>query len=358
MKTWDAIIAGGGIIGLSLALSLRRHGAQVLVVERGEPGREASYAAAGMLADLDPHTPEALRPTAVASARLYPEFLHDIQDESGANVDLRHQETIYFPEPNATLGSIAAEMTDGDALKRLEPALAYTGVAVLLKERSVDPRALMDAMVKAAKHRGIDVSSGSTVTGIIVRGGAVQGVSTNKTEFHAPVVVNCCGAWAGKIDDAITPTKPVKGQMLSLIAPRKDFLHHVVRGPEAYLVPRSDGRILVGSTVEDVGFDKRVQPEVIQRLHQKAAELAPELGQARMLESWAGLRPGTPDCLPIMGRGNMDGYFINTGHYRNGILLAPIAASLMTQLIRGVQPEFDLTAFSPQRFRKPQVDCA
>ncbi len=351
MKSWDAIIAGGGIMGLSLALALRRHGAQVLVVERGEPGREASYAAAGMLADLDPNTPDPLRAIAIASARLYPEFGHDVQDESGLEVDLRDFETIYFPDANATLGSIAAEMTDGDALKRLEPALAYTGVAVLLKERSVDPRTLMAALTRAAKHRGIDVSSGQSVTGIIVEHGAVQGVRTSRTEFHAPVVVNCCGAWSGDVDGARTPAKPIKGQMLSLIAPRKDFLRHVVRGPEVYLVPRSDGRILVGSTVEHVGFDKRVQPEVIQRLHQKAADLIPELGQCRMLEAWAGLRPGTPDSLPIMGRGDADGYFINTGHYRNGILLAPIAASLMTQLIRGLAPEFDLSQFSPQRFR-------
>jgi glycine oxidase len=351
VKSWDAIIAGGGIIGLSLALALRRHGAQVLVVERGEPGREASHAAAGMLANLDPHTPEALRPIAAASARLYPAFFQDIQDESGTNVDLRDFETIYFPDPNATPESIAAEMTDGDTLKRLEPALACIGVAALLKERSLDPRALMDAMLKAAKDRGIYVSSGTTVTEVLLQGSAVRGVRTNKTEFHAPVVVNCCGAWAGEVDSARTPAKPVKGQMLSLIAPRKDFLRHVVRGPEVYLVPRSDGRIVVGSTVEEVGFDKRVQPEVIQRLHQKAADVAPELGEARMLEAWAGLRPGTPDSLPIMGRSNVDGYFINTGHYRNGILLAPIAASLMTQLIRSQQPEFDLAPFSPQRFR-------
>jgi glycine oxidase len=350
VKSWDAIIAGGGIMGFSLALALRRHGAQVLLVERGEPGREASYAAAGMLADLDPHTLQALRPIAVASARLYPEFVHEIQDESGVNVDLRDFETIYFPDANTTLASLAAEMTATDALQHLEPALAFTGVAWLLQERSVDPRALMDALVKAAKHRGVDVSSGLTVTGIIVQGGAVQGVRTNRTEFHAPVVVNCCGAWAGEIDGARTPAKPVKGQMLSLIAPRKDFVRHVIRAPEVYLVPRSDGRILVGSTVEEVGFDKRVTPEVIQRLHQKASELAPELGEARMLEAWAGLRPGTPDCLPIMGRGDVDGYFINTGHFRNGILLAPIAASLMTQMIRGVPPDFDLAAFSSQRF--------
>ncbi len=352
MKTWDAIIVGGGIIGLSLAFSLRRHGAQVLVVERGEPGHEASHAAAGMLAALDPHTPEVLRPLAVASARLYPEFVQDVQDESGSHVDLRDDGTIYFPDPNATLGSIATQLSDGEKLKSLEPCLGYTGVAILLEERSVDPRALMAAMLKAAKHREIEISSGNAATELKVIDGSVQGVKTAKTEYQAPVVVNCAGAWAGGFGAGRVPTRPVKGQMLALIAPRRDLLRHVVRAPEVYLVPRSDGRIIVGSTSEDAGFDKRVDPGTIQRLHQKAAILVPELGQARMLEAWAGLRPGTPDGLPILGRGEVDGYYVATGHYRDGILLAPITALLMTQVIRGLQPEFDLGAFQAGRFRE------
>ncbi len=343
---------GGGIIGTSLALALRRHGAQVLVVERGEPGREASYAAAGMLADLDPHIPEALRPLAVDSARLYPGFVHDIEDESGTYADLREHGTLYFPEPNATLGTLAAEMADVDKLKSLEPCLSYTGVAVLLKERSVDPRALMSGLLKAAKHRGIEIASGSPATALMTQNGTVTGVRTTKTEFHAPVVVNCAGAWAGEAGLGRTPTKPVKGQMLALIPSRKDLLRHVVRAPQVYLVPRSDGRVLVGSTLEDAGYNKRVNPETIQHLHQKAAEVAPDLGQAKMLEAWAGLRPGTPDGLPILSRGHMDGLFIAAGHYRDGILLAPITAVVMTQLIRGLQPEFDLGAFAVGRFAK------
>jgi glycine oxidase len=350
VKNWDAIVVGGGIIGMSLALSLRRHGAQVLVVERGEPGREASHAAAGMLADLDPHTPEALRPLALASARLYPEFVHDLQDESGSHVDLRDDGTIQLPDPNAAPGALATQMTDGEALKSLEPCLSYSSVATLLKERTVDPRALIVAMVKAAKHREVEVASGSAAKELMVGKGSVQGVKTAKSEYHAPVVVNCAGAWAGAFGAGGVPTKPVKGQMLALIAPRRGLLRHVVRAPEVYLVPRSDGRIVVGATSEDAGFDKRVHPDTIQGLHQKAAELVPELGQARMLEAWAGLRPGTPDELPILGRGEVDGYFVAAGHYRNGILLAPITAVVMTQVIRGLQPEIELGAFRVDRF--------
>lgn len=335
---------------MSLALSLRRHGAQVLVVERGEPGREASHAAAGMLADLDPHTPEALRPLALASARLYPEFVHDVQDESGSHVDLRDDGTIQLPDPNAAPGAFATHLTDAGGLKSLEPCLSYTGVAILLKERTVDPRALIAALLKAAKHREVEVASGSAATELMVRNGSVQGVKTVRSEYHAPVVVNCAGAWAGSFGAGRAPTKPVKGQMLALIAPRRDLLRHVVRAPEVYLVPRSDGRIVVGATSEDAGFDKRVDPDTIQGLHQKAADLVPELGQARRLEAWAGLRPGTPDELPILGRGELDGYFVAAGHYRNGILLAPITAVVMTQLIRGMRPEFELGAFGVDRF--------
>jgi glycine oxidase len=350
VKTWDVVVVGGGIIGMSLAVSLRRHGAQVVVVERGAPGREASHAAAGMLADLDPHTPSALRPLALASAQLYPEFVHQVQDESGSLVDLRDDGTIQLPDPNPAPGMLAAQTIKEGELKSLEPCLSYTGEATLLKERTVDPRALIAAMLKAAKHHGIEVASGSAATELMVGKESVNGVKTAKTEYHAPVVVNCAGAWAGAFGAGRLPTKPVKGQMLALISPRHDLLRHVVRAPEVYLVPRSDGRIVVGATSEDAGFDKRVDPDTIRSLHQKAAELVPELVRARMLEAWAGLRPGTPDQLPILGRGQVDGYFVAAGHYRNGILLAPITAVVMTQLIRGLPPQFDLGAFRVDRF--------
>jgi glycine oxidase len=127
-------------------------------------------------------------------------------------------------------------------------------------------------------------------------------------------------------------------------------LHHVVRGPGAYLVPRSDGRILVGATQEEAGFDKRTDASTIQCLHQAAANLAPELGQARMLEAWAGLRPGTPDKLPILGATSLSGYFVATGHFRDGILLTPVTALVMTQVLRGAKPEFDISDFSAARF--------
>jgi glycine oxidase len=351
VKTWDVAIIGGGIIGLSLALGLRKGGFTVLIVERNEPGREASHAAAGMLAQCDPHTPEKLRSLSMASFQLYPEFVHELEDESGQRVDLRREGSIILDGDGTSLCRDSQALTQPQ-LAKLEPCLAASAArGEFWPEASVDPRALTAAALKAAKHRLIEIASGAPVVEVQVAQGKASGVKTAKTHFPSAVVVNCAGAWAGQIAGAPSfPTRPVKGQMLSVIAPRRDFLHHVVRGPGAYLVPRSDGRILVGATQEEAGFDKRTDASTIQCLHQAAANLAPELGQARMLEAWAGLRPGTPDKLPILGATSLSGYFVATGHFRDGILLTPVTALVMTQVLRGAKPEFDISDFSAARF--------
>ena len=352
MKTWNVIVIGGGIIGLSLSIELRKRGAAVLVVERGQPGREASHAAGGMLVDCLIETPAALQPLATVSARMYPEFVHEIEIESGLAADLRDQGTIVLPPPEQTHDP---EIAFGDGLPaplaEFEPALAAANrPAFFLKERSVDPRAITAAALKAAKHRGVDVSSGDPVTAVNLSDGHASGVTTTKTAFHASKVVNCAGAWSGQIAPHAFPTRPVKGQMLCLAAPSRTLLKHVIRTPDVYLIPRSDGRILVGTTVEEAGFDKRTDPATIQRLHRAALALVPELKNARILEDWAGLRPGTPDALPILGATSTPGYHVATGHFRDGILLAPITAQIMAEIISSANPSLDVSAFSPSRF--------
>ena len=355
MKTWDAIIIGGGIIGLTLAIELQKRGAKVLVVERGEPGREASHAAAGMLAECTLETPPVLQPLATASARMYPEFVHDLHDESGFDVDLRDAGTLVFPPPEHVHDrrGFTTESLLPAPLSELEPALAdLKRPAFFLKERSVDPRALTSAALRTAKHREVDISSGNPVTSVLLSDGHVTGISTEKTSYAAPVVVNCAGAWAGDISPLPFPTRPVKGQMLSTVVGSYKILRHVIRAPEVYLVPRSDGRVLIGATIEEAGYDKRTVPETIHRLHQAAIRLVPALGQGRMLEAWAGLRPGTPDDLPILGPAEIPGYFVATGHFRDGILLAPVTARVMAQVITGVTPEYDISPFSMERFER------
>ena len=342
------IVIGGGIIGLSLAVALRKRGASVLVVERGEPGREASHAAGGMLVESPLETPAVLRPLASASAQMYPEFAHELEVESGMKVDLRDAGTILL-SPESELP--AACHATRAKIAELEPALGNTELnAFYINERSVDPRGLTYAAIKTAKNRGVDFSSGDEVTAVEVADGRASGVTTVKTSFSATRIVNCAGAWSGGIGPVALPTRPVKGQMLCLAMPSRTLLKHVIRSPRAYLIPRSDGRLLVGATVEEAGFDKRVDPVTIENFHRAAIELVPKLAEAKILEAWTGLRPGTPDALPILGETRTPGYYIATGHFRDGILLAPVTAQVMADVVENKKPEYDLQAFSPSRF--------
>ena len=364
MKTWDVIIVGAGIIGLSLAIELNKQGLRVLVVEKGEPGREASWAAGGMLVDRPAETLPGLRELATASARMYPEFVHELEDESGLKIDLRSVGTLVLSGVETGLPPVSAGHSPAttlvyalpQALAELEPALRILTqpdphlAAVYIKERSVDPRHLTAAALTAARHRGIDFSSGDHVLTVEVVDGKASGIRTNKTQFAAGMVVNCAGAWAGQVGPHPLPTRPIKGQMLCVAMPQKEMVRHVVRAPDVYLIPRSDGRMLIGTTVEEAGFDKQTVPETILKLRNAALDLVPKLADARILEAWAGLRPGTPDGLPILGATPTPGYFLATGHFRDGILLAPVTARVMSQLITGQAPDFDLSAFSPQRF--------
>jgi glycine oxidase len=351
VKTWDTIVVGAGIIGLSLAIELRKTGMSVLVVEKGEPGREASWAAGGMLADFGLEIPAPLQPLATASARMYPEFVHELEDESGLKIDLRSEGTLLFLDSSQDRILHPSHSLPAP-LEKLEPVLQTAArVPLYLRERCVDPRHLTTAAIAAAHHRGIDFSSGDQVLAIEVSNGKAAGVRTNKTQFAAAIVVNCAGAWAGQIGPYAFPTRPVKGQMLCVAMPKRNFVRHVVRTPDVYLIPRSDGRLLIGATMEEAGFDKQTVPETLQKLRRAALDLVPKLADARILEAWAGLRPGTPDKLPILGETPTPGYFVASGHFRDGILLAPITARVMSHVIAGQNPEFDLRTFRAERFQ-------
>jgi glycine oxidase len=305
-----------------------------------------------MLVEYSPEIPEPLQPLATASANMYPEFAHELQLETEIMIDLRDTGTIVLPPPEHIheRPGFNTERLVPAPLAQLEPALVNSTACFCLKERSVDPRALSKAAAKAAKLRGVDFSSGDPVTAVNLSGGKAIGVTTAKTSFQAQKIVNCAGCWAGQISPQRLPTRPVKGQMLCLVMQPRDLLRHVIRAPDVYLIPRSDGRLLVGATVEEAGFDKRTDPDTIQRLHRAALRLVPKLADAKILEDWAGLRPGTPDALPILGATEVPGYFVATGHFRDGILLAPVTAQVMASVIEGRSPEHDLTEFSAQRF--------
>lgn len=349
MKNWDAIVVGAGIIGLSLGIELRKQGLRVLLVDKGQPGREASWAAGGMLCDCGMEMPAPLQELARASAGMYPEFVHELQDESGLKIDLRSEGTLVFREESSESKNLNL-VVPGGSDKSVRPTPAGETDFYFLPERCVDPRDVIAAAIAAAKHREVDFSSGDQVLEVEVSGGRAVGVRTNKTQFGAGVVINCAGAWAGQIGPLRFPTRPVKGQMLCVLMPEKNLVRHVVRTPDVYLIPRSDGRLLIGATQEEAGFDKQTVPDTLQKLRQAALRLVPKLAEARILEAWAGLRPGTPDALPILGETSTRGYFVATGHFRDGILLAPVTAKMMAEVVTGTKPSLDLAGFSAARF--------
>jgi glycine oxidase len=341
VNSCDIIIAGAGIIGVSLALELRERGAKVLVLDRREPGQEASSAAAGMLAAGGFETPPALQPLALESARMYPEYVRKLEELSGIKTDFRRHGTIAFGDHTAPPGS---KQLSPDELREREPFLRSHGQpAFLVQEDSVDPRLLMRAALAAAEKSGIEIRGHIEVKSIRAVENGVE-VLTSSGAFAATQAVDCRGAWSG------APVRPRKGQMLYLQPARNNLLQHVVHAPDVYLVPRSTGKILVGATVEDVGFDKTVTPSTIQELFSGAVQYLPELASAPIIESWAGLRPGTPDDLPILGLTETPNTFIASGHFRNGILLAPATAKMMADVVVGRVPAFDLSAFAASRF--------
>jgi glycine oxidase len=307
-----------------------------------------------MLAPHSTDTPDTLWPFAEASARLYPGFVKEVESDSGMQVDLRSQGTLAFLEPQEELVSLPClPELSASQVAELEPGLvAPSSRAFFLDERSVNARALMAASLEAARVRQIQILSGTPVAGVERTGGRALEVKTGHDRLLAPIVVNCAGAWAGQIPPHRFPTRPVKGQMLAVSAPEGFQLRHAVRAPSVYVVPRSDGRILIGATQEEAGFDCSVDSQAIERLRQAAVSLLPALASAPVVESWAGLRPGTPDALPILGPTATPGYFVAAGHFRNGFLLAPLTAQAMAAVIRGSEPSVDISRFSPARFER------
>ncbi len=313
MRTEDVIVAGGGIIGLSIALELARSGRRVRVLEKGRVMSEASWAAAGMLAAHDPEHPAALADLAVLSEELYPEYLRLIEELSGRCVPLRTR--------RALIRGIRSE--------------------VWMDEASLDPRDLCTALPLAARTAGVEILEDTEVLSVASEDGSVD-VSSLRGVLQADAFVNCCGAWAEGVE-------PYKGQMLTVRLPQPVALDHVLRSREVYLVPRGDGRVVIGATVERAGFDRRVEPAALERLRERAAALWPPIAGATMVESWSGLRPGTDDSLPLIGGTRQARCWMATGHFRNGILLAPGTALVIRQLLQGVRPAVPLDAFAPGR---------
>ncbi len=366
METFDAAIIGGGIIGGSIAFELARYKLRVVLLDRQPPAQEASWAAAGMLAPA-PDTPDSipLVPLGRASLELYPEFIAAVEDASGGKVGYRAEgtlEVLFGRGAERELSTLIAlhhglglptEPLRLEEAHRLEPALSREAraVALLAYEGSVDNRLLTDAVLAAAAHEGVAIRAGAEVTSVLREARRCAGVVAGGEKLRAGQVVLAAGCYSGGVEglSRYAPTRPVRGQMAALRSARVE-LRRVLRSARGYVVPRNDGRLIVGSTLENTGFEKRLTPAGLAAILSAALELAPELADAAVVETWCGLRPDTPDHLPVLGPTDIEGLVVATGHYRNGILLAPVTAKLIREWLTEQRTSLPWEAFSPLRF--------
>jgi glycine oxidase len=364
----DVVVVGGGVIGCAVARRAALGGLSVVVVERGTPGAEASWAAAGMLSPLaEAAGPGPFLDLLLQAREIYPAFAASLREETGVDVGYGDAGTLYLSlreEDDAELeerfawqgaAGLAVEwMTAGEA-RAAEPlvspalrfALRFPG------DHQVDNRALSTALWSAAARAGASFRLGVDAVSILRDGDRAAGVELAGGErIEAGAVIVAGGSWAGRLAGLPrpVPVEPVHGQLLALesIPP---LFRHVVDSPRCYLVPRAEGRVIAGATVERAGYRKAVTPSGLRRLIDGAVEIAPALEHAPLAEAWAGLRPGTPDGLPLLGADpDVAGLFYATGHFRNGILLAPLTGELVGGLLLGEPADVDLSPYRPDRF--------
>jgi glycine oxidase len=356
-RSFDAVFVGGGAIGLCCAWYAARRGARVAVLERAEPPAGATRVAAGMLApvgELAFGEPKLLEMT-LASARLYPEFVAELEAAAGVatgyerrgalHVALDRDEAAELRRVHDLQRSLdlEAEWLAPRRCRELEPGLtpSFNGGVHAPGEAAIDPRALAAALLAALAAAGVEVRTGAEVVDGVFEGERLAGVRTDAgDELRASAVVLAAGAWSGRAEwlpeHARPPVRPVKGQTLELrsrggVAP----CERILVSERVYLVPRDDGRLIVGATVEEQGFDTAVTAGGVHELLREAYRLLPDVAEMELVDSLAGLRPGTPDNLPLIGPGAIEGLVLATGHYRNGILLAPLTAAAIVATLAG-----------------------
>ena len=376
-RGFDVVVVGGGVIGLACAWRLAQGGAEVAVLERGEPGGGATRVAAGMLAPVGELTfgePELLELT-LEAARLYPEFVAELEAATGEttgyerlgalHVALDRDEAAQLRRVHELQRSLEleAEWLPPRRCRDLEPGLtpSFHGGVFAAGEAAVDPRKLTRVLVAACEAEGVEVRTGAEAVDGIFEAGRLVGVRSTRgcagplsryaeqktgtpsdrdgeEEMRADAVVLAAGAWSGANEwlpeEARPPVRPVKGQVVELRGrDGEPPARHILASERVYLVPRADGRLVIGATVEEMGFDTAVTAGGVHELLREAYRLLPDVAEMEWVAVTAGLRPGTPDNLPLVGPGAIDGLVLATGHYRNGILLAPLAAQAVAQLL-------------------------
>jgi len=363
----DVIIVGGGVIGCSIAWRLAQAGLKVTVFERGRVGCEASRAAAGMLSPQgESQTPGPFFDLCLRGRAMYRSFAEELNDASGIDVEYKDEGTLFVvlqgeDDQEKTRwatwqkeAGLPLEHVSADDLRKIEPAVteSATRAIFLAQEHQVENRHLMDALEVAMNRAGVELIEGSEVTAIATDHGKATGVMFAGRRLDADVVVVAAGTWASPLLEPLglnVKVIPARGQMIA-VSGRRRPLSRVLHSSKIYLVPRRDGRILIGATVEYAGFLKAVTVGAMKHLLSAAVELAPSLRGFEIVETWCGLRPDTLDHLPIMGPSGVNNLLLATGHFRNGILLAPITAGLVSDVIVTGRVSPDLEPFSANRF--------
>jgi glycine oxidase len=363
----DVLVVGGGVIGCSIAWRLAQSGIKVTVIERGQVGCEASRAAAGMLSpqgqagSSGPFFDLCLR-----SRAMYRVFANELTEASGVDIEYKDEGTLFVvvedEDQDETTrwaswqleAGLALELISVDDLRKLEPAVTQSATRAIFlpEEHQVENRRLMDALAVATKRAGVELIEGAEVTALATDRGKVTGVVCGGEHRRAGMVVVAAGTWSSQLLEPLglnVRITPARGQMIA-VRSHAFPLNRVLHSSKVYVVPRRDGRLLIGATVEYAGFHKAVTAAATRHLLSAALELVPSLAELDIVDMWSGLRPDTNDHLPIMGPSGVDNLLLATGHFRNGILLAPITADLIAgTLLSGEEPEA-LRTFSLERF--------
>jgi glycine oxidase len=356
----DVIVIGGGVIGLAIAreLAVRK---SVLLVDRGSTGQGTSRAAAGMLSPLSEADDQGpFFQLSWASHTMYDDFVRDLEDETKLECAYSRDGLLNLAATEEAAEALRCryewqkkagfdiELLSGDAVRKLEPLItAPVAAAVLIPgDRSVAPRRLLNALRESCVGRGVEMRPGVHVEEV-----GPNAVRVGDLTLEAAHIVIASGVWSAEfrgLNPAI-PVYPRKGQILSLGMPAGAF-RHMIRWGSSYFVPRPTGEVIVGATNEDSGFDMSNTPAGLGRLLNEAQQISSHAGQYPILETWSGLRPATPDGLPILGPSAVPGVWYATGHYRNGILLAPITALILRELVESGTTGHSIEPYSPLRF--------
>ncbi len=361
------MIVGGGVMGCASAWQLAKHGVAVTVLERSVPGAEASSAAAGILgAQAEAHGGGPMTTLSLLARSRYPSWEKSLRAVTGIDIGYRRSGLMRVATDRKSVAAIAKgvlwQRRQGLDVQRLDARLAHAfepelsptvvGGVRFAEDARLDPRLLLPALHGAALAAGARFTSGAYVRRVIVEAGRAVGVVMDDgSEVRGSDVVIAAGSWTALIDGVALragAVRPARGQIVELLSPTP-LVKNVVFGPGCYLVPRDDGRTLIGSTLEFVGYRREVTAKAVRDLLTAAIELVPALGAASLGNSWSSFRPWTEDELPLIGSPGIEHLWLASGHYRNGILLAPITAEIVTALVLGRKPPMPLDAFDPRR---------